>query len=71
MKNDKPHAGETRWEIELNIECPQCSELFDANRQPDFHEQIRGVQVCEPKKNVEVACPECDCEFIFDIAGGT
>lgn len=67
----KLHAGVFRWEISLEVDCPHCSGSFDANSTDDFSEQLRGVQVCEPKRSVEVWCPLCGEGFLFDIGGGT
>jgi hypothetical protein len=67
------HAGEYHWTISLDVDCPNplCGHSFDANETDDFGEQIRGVQVCQEKKGILVTCPQCNEEFIFDIAGGT
>jgi len=64
------YAGEFRWEVELNVECPFCNALFDANHTPDFFEQLRGIHVCEAATNRQVTCSECSKIFKFDIGGG-
>lgn len=68
---DRKHAGEYVWSISLDVECPHCFELFDANETDDFSEQLRGLQVCQEAADREVVCPKCGEEFLFDIAGGT
>jgi len=65
------YAGEFRWEVELNVECPHCNVLFDANHVAGFYEsQLEGVHVWDKAANRRVACPKCSKIFKFDIGGG-
>lgn len=63
------HAGKYHWSVALDVDCPHCLYIFDANSEPDFFDKC--LKVFEPKKGVEVRCPKCKQEFTFDIGAGT
>ena len=71
MTEPKKHAGKFYWSITLDVECPYCDLLFDANNTDDFFVEMRGVQVCEGKRDIKVVCPRCEEWFVFDIGDGT
>jgi hypothetical protein len=53
------------WRLELWCDCPKCELYVDLATADDFWVD-RNLQACEPRKGLDVVCPECGHEFEVD-----
>ena len=59
-----------RWVLELNCQCPECSNNIDLLEDGDFWGNTRvecGEHETENSRGVEAYCTECEHEFEVDL----
>lgn len=60
-----PPKPQAQWSASLDCDCPACFKHVDLMEDPDFWDG-RTLEIAEPRKGLEVVCPECGHEFEVD-----